>query len=137
MPIGQSKAMWQCKLYNLVSNFRTYASDVTWLPRNQNMHICERNTKLILRNTGNLKLTNTRVSQSRSSGQREQTLSWFWCLHEMGNWFIFKIYLSNNFFQIAERQRSSTISFVSNSHSERQQNFVSCSVPKLVILSYS
>ena len=41
MPIGQSKAMWQCKLYNLVANFRTNASDVTWLviPRNQNMHM--------------------------------------------------------------------------------------------------
>ena len=39
MPIGQSKAMWQCKLYNLVDNLRTNASDVTWLPRNQNMHM--------------------------------------------------------------------------------------------------
>ena len=47
--------------------------------------ICEWNTKLILRNTGHLKLTNTRASQSRLSGQREQTLStvsWFWCLPE-------------------------------------------------------
>ena len=33
--------------------------------------ICERNTKLILRNTGHLKLTNTRASQLRLSGQRE------------------------------------------------------------------
>ena len=120
---------------NVAITFGTNASDVTWWANFEHKCIFEWN--MILRNTGNLKLTNTRVSQSRSSGQREQTLSWFWCLHEMGNWFIFKIYLSNNFFQIAERQRSSTISFVSNSHSERQQNFVSCSVPKLVILSYS
>ena len=39
MPVGQSKAMWQCKLYNLVDNLRFNASDVTWLPRNQNMHM--------------------------------------------------------------------------------------------------
>ena len=144
MPIGHSEAMWQCKWYNLVASFGTkqckWCDPMTkfWIDLKQiRKCIFDWNAKLILRNTGNLKLTNTRVSQSRSSGQREQTLSWFWCLHEMGNWFIFKIYLSNKFFQIAERQRSSTISFVSNSHSERQQNFVSCSVPKLVILSYS
>ena len=92
MPIGQSKAMWQCKLYNLVANFRTNASDVTWLPRNQNMHI--------LRNTGNLKLPNTRASQSRLSSQREQTLStvsWFWCLpEEVGGEWTLKI-LGDNF----------------------------------------
>jgi hypothetical protein len=29
MPIGQSKAMWQCKLHNLVANFGTNARDVT------------------------------------------------------------------------------------------------------------
>ena len=77
-------AMWQCKIYNLVANFRTNASDITWSPRNQNIQ-CEWNTKLILRNTENLKLTNTRAYQSRSSGQREQTLltvSWFLCLPE-------------------------------------------------------
>ena len=66
--------MWQCKLYNLVANFRTNASDVTWSPRNQNMQ-CEWNTKLILRNTGNLKLRNTRASQSRLS-VRESRLCW-------------------------------------------------------------
>ena len=37
--------------------------------------ICERNAKLILRNTGNLKLTNRRASHSRLSSQREQSLS--------------------------------------------------------------
>ena len=37
--------------------------------------ICERNTKLILRNTGNLKLTNRRASHSRLNNQREQSLS--------------------------------------------------------------
>ena len=31
--------MWQCKLYNRVDNLRTNASDVTWLPRNHNMHM--------------------------------------------------------------------------------------------------
>ena len=28
-PIGHSKAIWQCKLRNLVANFGTNASDVT------------------------------------------------------------------------------------------------------------
>ena len=35
-------AMWQCKIYNLVANFRTNASDITWSPRNQNIQ-CEWN----------------------------------------------------------------------------------------------
>ena len=32
MPIGHSKTKWQCKWHNLVANFGTNASDVTWWP---------------------------------------------------------------------------------------------------------
>ena len=39
--------------------------------------ICERNTKLILRNTGNLKLTNRRASHSRLNSQREHLVANF------------------------------------------------------------
>ena len=58
---------------NVAITFGTNASDVTWWANFEQKCIFEWN--MILRNTGNLKLTNTRISQSRFSGQREQTLS--------------------------------------------------------------
>ena len=57
-----------------------------FFPSCRNWPICEWNTKLILRNTGNLKLTNTRASQSRLSGQREQTLSTVWKTRKIIIW---------------------------------------------------
>ena len=78
MPTGQSKTMWQCKLHNLVANFGTNAKDVTRWPNFK--PICKKSENAYLGeiqnwNIANLKLTNTRISQSRFSGQREQTLS--------------------------------------------------------------
>ena len=78
MPIGQSKAMWQCKWRNLVANFGTNARDITWWPNFE--PICKKSENAYLEeiqnwNFVNLKFTNTRMSQSRFSGQREQTLS--------------------------------------------------------------
>ena len=76
MRTGQSKAMWQCKLHNLVANFGTNARDVTWWPNFE--PICKKSENAYLEeiqnwNIANLKMTNTRISQSRFSGQREQT----------------------------------------------------------------
>ena len=76
MRTGQSKAMWQCKLHNLVANFGTNTRDVTWWPNFE--PICKKSENAYLKeiqnwNIANLKMTNTRISQSRFSGQREQT----------------------------------------------------------------
>ena len=78
MPTGQSKTMWQCKLHNLVANFGTNAKDVTRWPNFK--PICKKSENAYLGeiqnwNIANLKLTITKISQSRFSGQREQTLS--------------------------------------------------------------
>ena len=90
MPIGHSKAMWQCKWHNLVSNFGTkqckWRHLMTKFGTNLEqirMHVFKRNTNLISRNIANLKLRNVRASHSRFSSQTEQTLSTvssFWFL---------------------------------------------------------
>ena len=92
MPIGQSKAIWQCKWHNLEANFGTkqckWRNLMTkfWTSLQQmRKYILKRNTNLIERNIANLKLRNMRASQSRFSSQTEQTLStvsWFWFLPE-------------------------------------------------------
>ena len=75
MPIGQSKAIWQCKLFNLVANFRTHASDVTWLPRNQNMHMWKKyKTDFKKYWKSEIDKERQRASHSRLSSQREQSL---------------------------------------------------------------
>ena len=90
MPIGHSKAMWQCKWHNLVSNFGTkqckWRHLMTKFGTNLEqirMLVFKRNTNLISRNIANLKLRNVRASHSRFSSQTEQTLSTvssFWFL---------------------------------------------------------
>ena len=76
MPIGHSKAMWQCKWRHLMTKFGTNLEQIR-------MHVFKRNTNLISRNIANLKLRNVRASHSRFSSQTEQTLSTvssFWFL---------------------------------------------------------
>ena len=90
MPIGHSKAMWQCKWHNLVANFGTkqckWRHLMTKFGTNLEqirMHVFKRNTNLISRNIANLYLRNVRASHSRFSSQTEQTLSTvssFWFL---------------------------------------------------------
>ena len=82
MPIGHSKAMWQCEWHNLEANFGTkqckwrHLMTKFWTNLGQ-IRMCKfkRNTNLISRNIAHLKFRNTITSQSRFSGQREQTLS--------------------------------------------------------------
>ena len=90
MPVGHSKAMWQCKWHNLVANFGTrqckWRHLMTKFGTNLEqirMHVFKRNTNLISRNIANLYLRNVRASHSRFSSQAEQTLSTvssFWFL---------------------------------------------------------
>ena len=81
MPIGHSKTIWQHEWHNLVAKFGTkqckWHDLMTkfWTDLQQiRKCIFTRNTRLILRNIANLMLRNARASQSRLSGQTEQTL---------------------------------------------------------------
>ena len=75
MPIGQSKAKWQCKLRNLVANFENNANGATWWP---NFQLCHLLAKFASNTSGAIWWSNLQLMQVVPSGGQICNL-YKWC----------------------------------------------------------